>query len=62
MPRITRRFLESANRTQLKAYLESKGAETYADESTPELRETALAYFEQGEPDESPQYTLRRYA
>ena len=55
MPRITRRYIERANRDQLKAYLNAQGLETYREESTPELREAALSRFDQDQPDEPEQ-------
>ena len=58
--RITRNFLANeANRHQLKAYLHKLNVETYREDSDNDLRETAVAYFEQTLAAETPE--LQQY-
>ena len=54
MPRYSRQYFESANRNQLRAFLERNGKEVYRDESTAELRDAAIHFWEDGQPDENP--------
>lgn len=53
--RLTRNFLENCNRNHLKAFLVSQNKETYAEETTNEMREAALFYFDMSQPDETPE-------
>lgn len=59
MPRINYEYLNSANRNQLKAYLNRLGHETYAQESTAELRDSAIAFYEQSLPEEESGLSVR---
>ena len=59
MARWTLEKLETASRKQLKTYLESLGKETYPEESTAELRDSAIHYFEQTLPEEDSGLSVR---
>lgn len=59
MARWTIEKLETATRKQLKSYLEGLGHTTYAEESTAELRDAAIAYYEQNLPEEDSGLSVR---
>lgn len=59
MARISREYLETANRKQLKAYLAKLGHETYAEESISDLRDSAIHFFEQSLPEEDSGLSVR---
>ena len=59
MARWTLEKLETASRKQLKTYIESLGKETYPEESTAELRDSAIHYFEQTLPEEDSGLSVR---